>query len=129
LTSKIINMAEKLKDAEDRLLESMFAAQPIADDGFSHRVVTRIRRRIWLRRLALPVAMLIGGAIAIKPASELVIAASKLLAVVPQGLIEAPVSWLPEVQGAAIGAPLVQTVVFGVVLLALGIFGSRIILD
>ena len=48
-------MAEKLKDAEDRLLESLFASEPIADDGFSRRVVTRIRRRIWVRRLALPV--------------------------------------------------------------------------
>jgi hypothetical protein len=122
-------MAEKLKDAEDRLLESMFASEQIADDGFSRRVVTRIRQRIWLRRLALPVAMLIGGAIAIKPASELAVAASKLLAVVPQGLIEAPVAWLPEVQGVAIGVPVMQTVVFGVVLLAVGVFGSRIILD
>ena len=129
MTSKIINMAEKLKDAEDRLLESMFAAEPIADDGFSHRVVTRIRRRLWVRRLALPVAMLVGGAIAIKPASELVIAASKLLAVVPQGLVEAPVSWLPEVQGVAISASVLQTVVFGSVLLAVAIFGSRMILD
>ena len=129
MTSKIINMAEKLKDAEDRLLESMFASEPIADDGFSRRVVTRIRRRLWLRRLALPVAMLVGGMIAIKPASELVIAASKLLAVVPQGLVEAPVSWLPEMQGVAVGATVIQTVVFGAVLLAVGIFGSRVILD
>jgi hypothetical protein len=129
LTSKIINMVEKLKDAEDKLLESMFAAEPIADDGFSRRVVTRIRRRLWVRRLALPVAMLVGGAIAIKPLSELVVAASKLLAVVPQGLVEAPVSWLPEVQGVAIGASVMQTLVFGTVLLAVGFFGSRLILD
>ena len=129
MTSKIINMVEKLKDAEDKLLESMFAAEPIADDGFSRRVVTRIRRRLWVRRLALPVAMLVGGAIAIKPLSELVVAASKLLAVVPQGLVEAPVSWLPEVQGVAIGASVMQTLVFGTVLLAVGFFGSRLILD
>jgi hypothetical protein len=122
-------MVEKLKDAEDKLLESMFAAEPIADDGFSRRVVTRIRRRLWVRRLALPVAMLVGGAIAIKPLSELVVAASKLLAVVPQGLVEAPVSWLPEVQGVAIGASVMQTLVFGTVLLAVGFFGSRLILD
>jgi hypothetical protein len=122
-------MAEKLKDAEDRLLESMFKAEPIDDDGFSRRIVTRIRHRIWLRRLALPVAMLVGGAIAIKPASELAIAASKLLTVVPKNLIEAPVTWLPEVQGAAFGVPVLQTVVLGFVLVAVGIFGSRIILD
>jgi len=122
-------MAEKLKDAEDRLLESMFAAEPIEDDGFSHRVVTRIRRRLWLRRLALPVAMLVGGGIAIKPASELLSAMTKLLTVVPQNLVEAPASWLPEVQGVAIGTSVVQTVVFGTVLLIVAIFGSRIILD
>ena len=69
-------MVEKLKDAEDRMLESMFQTRPIADDGFSRRVVTRIRRRLWVRRLTLPVAMLIGGAIAVEPLSQLVIAAS-----------------------------------------------------
>ena len=129
MTSKIINMAEKLKDAEDRLLESIFAAEEIADDGFSRRVVTRIRIRLWLRRLALPVAMLVGGVIAIKPATELLSAASTLLTVVPQNLVEAPASWLPEVQGVAIGAPVMQTLVFGSVLLVVAIFGSRMILD
>ena len=129
MTSKIINMAEKLKDAEDRLLEAMFAAEPIADDGFSSRVVKRIRRRLWLRRLTLPVALVIGGAIAIKPASELVIAVSKLLAVVPEGIVEAPVAWLPQVQGIAIDASIVQTVVFGAVLLVVAVIGSRTILE
>jgi hypothetical protein len=129
LTSKIINMAEKFKDAEDRLLESMFAAESIEDDGFSRRVVTHIRRRLWIRRLALPVAMVIGGAIAVKPASDLIIAASKLLTVVPKNLVEAPASWLPEVQGVAIGAPVMQTLVFGSLLLVVALVGSRIILD
>jgi hypothetical protein len=129
LTSKIINMAEKLKDAEDRLLESMFAAKSIEDDGFSKRVVTRIRRRIWIRRLALPVAMLVGSAIAIKPASELVIAVSKLLTVVPDSVVQAPADWLPNVQGIAISGTLLQTIVFGVALLGAGIFGSRMILE
>jgi hypothetical protein len=77
-------MAEKLKDAEDRLLESMFAAEPIADDGFSQRIVTHIRRRVWVRRLALPVAMLVGGLVAFKPAMQLVTVSSTLLGVVPR---------------------------------------------
>ncbi|MGI9271181.1 MAG: hypothetical protein ACR2QT_05355 [Woeseiaceae bacterium] len=64
-------MAEKIRDAEDQLLDSMFQSEPIADDGFSDRIVRRIRRGIWLRRLALPVAMLLGGAIAIKPLMQL----------------------------------------------------------
>lgn len=64
-------MAEKMQDAEDRLLSEMFAAEPIADDGFSKRVVRRIRRQMWIRRLALPIAMLVGAAIAVKPALQL----------------------------------------------------------
>ena len=129
MTSKIINMAEKLKDAEDRLLESMFKVEPIDDDGFSKRIVTRIRRRLWLRRLALPVAMLVGGAIAIKPATELVIAVTKLLTVVPDSVVQAPVGWLPNVQDVAISGSLLQTLVFGALLLGAGIFGSRMILE
>ena len=62
MTSKIINMADKIKDADDRLLESMFAAEPIADAGFSVRIVKKIRRRLWVRRLALPLAAVIGAA-------------------------------------------------------------------
>ena len=129
MTSKIINMAEKLKDAEDRLLESMFASEPIADDGFSSRVVTRIRRRIWLRRLALPVAMLIGGAIAIKPASQLVMAAAKLLTVVPQDVVVSSAEWMPQVQGIAVSGSFVQTVVYGAVLLGVGILGARMLTE
>lgn len=129
MTSKIINMAERLKDAEDRLLESIFRAEPIADDGFSRRVVRKIRRRIWVQRLALPVAILVGGAVAIKPASELVLAASKLLAVVPQGLVDAPASWMPEIQGVAVSGSLVQALVFGAILAAAGLVGSRLLFD
>jgi len=64
-------MAEKTQDAEDRLLNAMFQAEPIADAGFSDRVVRRIRRQMWVRRLALPIAMVVGAAIAVKPASQL----------------------------------------------------------
>ena len=127
MTSKIINMAEKLKDAEDRFLESMFESQQIADDGFSHRVVTRIRRRLWVRRVTLPIAMLIGGAIAIRPASELLIAASKLLTVAPQSVLEAPSSLLPQMQSVAFGASMTQTVVLAAMLLGAGILGVRLL--
>jgi hypothetical protein len=67
LKSKIINMAEHLKDADDRLLESLFASEPLADDGFSERIVRRIRRRLWVRRFALAAALSFGGVIALKP--------------------------------------------------------------
>jgi len=119
LTSKIINMAERLKDAEDRLLESMFRSEPIADAGFSRRVVARIRRRIWLRRLALPVAMIVGGAVAIKPASELALAATKLLTVIPLGMFDVPAAWMPQM----------QTVILGAMLLVVGMLGMRMIED
>ena len=56
MTSKIINMAEHIKDDADRMLESMFASDPVPDDGFSVRVVRKVRRRIWVRRLTLPIA-------------------------------------------------------------------------
>ena len=129
MTSKIINMAEKIRDAEDRMLEALFASEPIADDGFSQRVVGRIRRRIWIRRLAVPVAMLIGGAIAIKPASQLVVAASKLLTVVPQEVVVAPAEWLPQVQGIAISGSFLQTAIYGAVLLGVGLLGARMLTE
>jgi len=113
LTSKIINMAEKTKDEEDRLLESMFASEPIADDGFSRRIVTRIRRRLWVQRLALPIAMLVGGAIAVKPAAQLVIAVSRVLTVVPQGAFDIPTSWIPQLQIIVLGAMLLGAALLG----------------
>ena len=129
MTSKIINMAEKLRDAEDRMLESLFASEPIADDGFSERVVGQIRRRIWIRRLALPVAMIIGGAIAIKPASQLVMAASKLLTAVPQDVVVGSADWLPAVSGIAISGSFIQTTIYGAVLLGVGLLGARMLTE
>ena len=71
-------MAEKTQDAEDRMLETMFRPDVIADNGFSERVLRRIRRQIWVRRLALPVAMLVGTAIAIGPALDLMAIGTRL---------------------------------------------------
>ena len=119
MTSKIINMAEKLKDAEDRLLESMFRSEPVADDGFSDRIVTRIRRRLWLRRLALPVAIVVGGAVAAKPVSQLALAATKLMTVLPQDMFAMPLDWVPQI----------QLVILGAMLLASGGLGMRQIED
>ena len=112
-------MADKLKDAEDRLLESMFRSEPIADAGFSSRIVTRIRRRLWLRRLALPVALVVGGSVAIKPLSELTVAAGKLLTVLPQDVLAMPMTWIPQIQYIVVGA----------MLLAAGGLGMRLIED
>ena len=38
-------MVDRMKDDEDLAFEAMFADKPIADDGFSERVLARIRRR------------------------------------------------------------------------------------
>ena len=122
-------MVERRKDAEDRILEAMFRAEPIADDGFSRRVITRIRRRLWVRRLALPVAALIGGAIAVKPAWQLVVAASKVLAVVPEGLFEVPVSWIPQIETVVFGASILHMAVLGAMLLAAGLLGTRMLVE
>lgn len=117
MTSKIINMVDRTKDAEDRLLESIFAAEPIADDGFSNRIVRRIRRQIWIRRLALPTAMLVGGVIAIKPALHLVTAGSRLLSAVPPELLTTPAGWVPQL----------PVMLLGGALLVIGMLGTRMI--
>ena len=76
-------MVDRLKDNEDRMLESLFESEPVLDNGFSARVMTRLTRRLWVRRLALPVAFLVGAVIAVKPLSQLVVTFSKLLTVIP----------------------------------------------
>lgn len=60
-----------MKSSEDRALEVLFRSEPLPDDGFSARVVGRIRWRLWFRRLLVPAAVLAGGVIAVKPASTL----------------------------------------------------------
>jgi len=88
-------MADKMQDAEDRLLESMFQAESIPDDGFSVRAVRRIRRQLWVRRLALPIAMVVGAAVAVKPASQLLSIGSQLFgsvassSMLPQSVVTA----------------------------------------
>jgi hypothetical protein len=96
LKSKIINMADRIKDAEDRLLESMFSSEPIADDGFSKLIVRRIRRRLWVKRLALPVAAVIGASIAAGPMIDLAQIIAGVANVVPQRIFGTPADWIPQ---------------------------------
>lgn len=112
-------MADRIKDAEDRFLESALRPESIADDGFSERVVATIRRRIWLRRMALPIATLIGGAVAFKPAYALVLAASRVLTAVPVPVFDLPAPWLPQL----------QTIVFGAVLFIVALLAARLATD
>ena len=78
-------MAERLKDSEDLQLEALFSSEPVQDDGFSARIMFRVQRRMWVRRLSLPVAIAIGAVIAAKPLLQLVELVPKIGGVVPQG--------------------------------------------
>jgi len=117
LISKIINMAERMKDAEDRLLEAMFESSPIADDGFSVQVVRKVKKQLWFRRLTLPVAAVIGGVIAFKPLAGLVSLIAGLSTLVPQDTLSMAAGSIPQF----------QTIVLGAVLLIAGLLGLRMI--
>ena len=106
-------MADRLKDAEDLKLESLFRSQPVQDDGFSVNVVSRVRRRIWVRRLALPIAITIGTLIAAKPLLQLAGAVPKLLMIVPDrlgSLNNFPLTSLPQNSTVIFGAMLLFAV-------------------
>ena len=96
-------MADRTSDAVDRLLASAFAAEPVADEGFSSRIVSKLRRRIWVNRLALPIAILIGAAFALKPAVQIVNALLPLLNAVPTEIARMPMEFLPQVQLVVLG--------------------------
>ena len=110
-------MAERIKDEQDRLLESMFASDPIADDGFSARVVRKVRRRMWLRRLTLPVATLIGSLVAFKPLTELVTVIAGLVQAIPLDVLNTSGIVVPQLWMLVVGAMLLATCMVGLRLL------------
>ena len=99
-------MADRTRDDQDRMLESLLAFEPIADDGFSQQVVRRIRRQLWIRRLALPIAMTVGMAIAFRPLLELVNLGAAVLGMLPAELIDLPFDWLPQAPVLLLGSGL-----------------------
>ena len=106
-------MADRLKDEEDRKLESLFTSDTVNDGGFSVRVVSRVRRRIWVRRLSLPIAFVIGLGAAAKPLLQLAEIVSGLLGSVPVetlGIDRLPIGGLPQVSTIIMGAALLATV-------------------
>ena len=103
-------MADKFRDAEDIKLESLFDTGPVADAGFSDRIVRRIRRDIWIRRLALPIAALIGGAVAWKPATQILNAGATLVGALPQDLVAVPTITLPQLPVILVGGTLLVVV-------------------
>lgn len=103
-------MAERVKDDTDRLLESMFRDDPVADAGFSARVVGRVKRRMRVRRLALVGAAAFGIAIAGKPLVD-------LLRLMPE-IVRPVLSALPAVDVlATVDVPELSTVIVGTMLL------------
>lgn len=115
-------MADRLKDEEDTRLESLFRSEPVRDDGFSVRVVSRVRRQMWVRRLSLPFAFVIGAAVSAKPVLQLANALPNLLGSVPGvavNLEKLPLGSLPQT----------STMLLGVMLLAAVLMASRMLED
>ncbi len=99
--------------------ESMFESVPVADDGFSIGVVRKVSRRLWLRRLTLPVAAVIGAMFAIKPLAGLVKALAGLSVLIPQDLVSTTTNMIPQA----------QVIVLGAMLLAACLLGLRTLVD
>ena len=80
---------------EEGRLSELFEAltPPLEDAGFSASVVRRIRRRAWLRRMVLGAAVIVGGALALGPISELSVLLSGLLSLLSDGLVTVATSW------------------------------------
>lgn len=118
----IIYMADKMKDTEDLKLEALFRFEAVQDDGFSVKIMSRVRRRIWVSRLALPTAIVIGASIAAKPIMELIRVLPKIVGIVPQGLlnsVELPIASI--FQG--------PTIVFGIAALGATLLIGRMLED
>ena len=96
-------MVDRLKDNEDKLLESLFRSDPVLDNGFSLKIVSEIKRRIWIRRLTLPAAFVIGAAIAVKPLSQLAVTFSKLLTLIPTNVGSLSLSNFPQISTVLLG--------------------------
>lgn len=113
-------MAERLKDSEDRMLEALFRSDPVPDGGFSTRVVSRVRRRLWVQRFTLPAAFVIGALIAAKPVLQLARLLPKLAAALPSDVTNVIVSPL---EGMFEGT----TIILGIMLLAAVLMVARML--
>jgi hypothetical protein len=112
-------MVDRLKDKEDRMLEALFRSEPIADNGFSARVMRRLNRRLWIRRLALPTAFVAGVAVALKPLSQLVVTFSKFLMIIPADFRGLSLESIPQL----------STIMLGCLLLAAMMMITKILED
>lgn len=106
-------MADRIRDNEDLALEALFKSEAIADDGFSERVVQKVRRRIWMRRIAMPVAVFTGSAIAAKPVTSLLGAVGGLAESVPGVAAALPLESLPSPYMLVAGGMLLALALLG----------------
>jgi hypothetical protein len=113
LKSKIINMADRIKDVDDEMLEALFRAEPIADDGFSERIVRKVRRRLWLKRFTLPAAVAIGAAISLKPLGMLLTTLVGLISALPVDWITPSTAWIPPLPTLVLGGMLFAVFMLG----------------
>ena len=112
MTSKVIRLVERMKDKDELALEALFRSEPVADDGFSRRVVARVRRRIWLRRLVMPVALALGSLFAFRPAVELIGSLQGLVDALPVDLRQIPVDAVPQTSTFIVTAALIVIALF-----------------
>ena len=84
------------------------------------RVVSRVRRQMWVQRLSLPIAFIIGAIVSAKPLMQFANALPDLLGSVPAvelSLAGLPISSLPQT----------STIIMGVMLLAIVLMASRML--
>ena len=112
-------MVDRIKDKEERRLQAMFRSESLPDAGFSKKVLNRVRRQIWIRRLTMPIAIVVGGAIAFKPVVDLATTISKVLNVLPERLTSVsldlpsvPVESLPQISTYLIGGAMILVALF-----------------
>lgn len=112
-------MVDRIKDSEELRLEALFRSDPLPDNDFSTKVMTRVRRQIWTRRLTMPIALVLGGLIALKPATEIVSSMSKVMNLLPASLTSVsldfpsvPVDSMPQISAYLIGGALIFLALF-----------------
>ena len=112
MRSNIINMADRMKDNEDAALEALFRSEPIADDGFSARVLSRVRRRVWVRRLALPLAVAVGAAISAPAILDVAVIMNDLAGMLPTDSLGLPAGILPQTSAMLIAGAVTIAALF-----------------
>lgn len=89
------------------------ASPPIADDGFSTQIVGQLKRRLWIRRLTVPIAGLIGAVLAFKPLSGLVTVMASLSSMIPKEVVSSTANSLPQLPLIMLGAALLAMCLVG----------------